>query len=149
MNRLEALRSQSFFSEPSPFWIVSGQRGITFDFSGWMANHFLLHVMQVEGENQQFLPWPGAGLSQYKQLLDVKSMVFGPTVKTWFDLVQDATNLATGDEKAYYQRTAGPYDWQEEGSAKIFNHIAKAFGVTGANIDPANSIKNYQSIQNR
>lgn len=145
-DRFKKLRARS---GPLPWLGVTADPLRPFDLGGWLSNHILLETMQVESENQQFLPFPGMGLSSYKQMLDVKSLVFGPTVKSWFDILQDTANLATGDERAYYQKNIGPYDWQDEESAKIFNHFGKMFGVTGSNVDPAVAIKNLQSIQNR
>lgn len=145
-DRFKKLRARS---GPLPWFGVKVDPLRPFDFGGWLSNHILLETMQVESENQQFLPYPGAGLSSYKQMLDVKSLVFGPTVKSWLDIIQDTANLVTGDESAYYQKNIGPYNWQDEESAKIFNHFGKMFGLTGSNVDPAVAIKNLQSIQNR
>lgn len=120
-----------------------------FDFGGWLSNHALLSLMTTNGETQQFLPWPGFGLTQYKQMLDLKSIAFGPTIKTAFDLIQDVSYLATGDDKAYYQKDAGAYKFNQEGDPKIWNHIAKAIGFNSSSVDPARAIQLYQNAQSR
>lgn len=144
-DRFKKLRAKS---GPLP-WLGVPDNADPFKFGGWLSNHLLLNIMQINGENNQFLPFPGAGLNSYKQMLDIRSLALGPNLKVGFEVIQDVANLVTGDDHAYYQKSIGPYTWQEEGNAKIFNHIAKAWGISGTNIDPSNAIKNYQSIQNR
>lgn len=132
-----------------PFLFTEDDPSRPFDMGGWLSNHALLMLMQTRGENDQFLPFPSLGLNDYKQWLDVKSMVFGPTLKTYMDISQDLGYMLTGDDKAYYQKDVGAYSWQKEDEAKIWNHIAKAFGLSGSSMDPASAVKSYQDIQNR
>jgi hypothetical protein len=136
-------------SDALPLPLVFDDPKRPFNITGWMGNHALLQTMQVAGENDQFLPFPGYGINNYKDFLDIKSMAFGPTLKTGFDIINDVGYIVTGDEKARYQRSAGPYIWQQEGELKLWSHIAKSFGMTGTNVDPAKAIRNYQSIENR
>lgn len=145
-DRYKKLRANS---DALPFFYVEDDPHRDFDLGGWLSNHALLMLMQTRGENDQFLPFPGLGINDYKQWLDIKSMVFGPTLKTYADIAQDVGYLVTGDDKAYYQKDVGAYKWQQQDEAKIWNHIAKAIGVTGSSIDPAVAIKNFQNVQNR
>ena len=55
--------------------------------------------------------------------------------------------MITGDPKASYSRNVGPYSWQQKGSYKLTNRIAKTFGLTGSSLDPALGIQNFQSFQ--
>jgi hypothetical protein len=73
--------------------------------------------------------------------------VLGPTVKSLFDVGQDLGYMVTGNDKAYYKRTVGPYTFQQEEGLKLWNHLAKMVGFTGSTIDPANALKNYQNAQ--
>lgn len=136
-------------SGPMPFLFVDDDPSRPFDFGGWLGLHTLLMTQQVRGENDQFLPAPGFGVNDYKQYLDLKSLVLGPTIKSMFDITQDLGYLVTGDDKEFYKRNVGPYEFQKEGGAKVFAHIAKMIGLTGGSIDPATAIKNYQNAQNR
>lgn len=120
-----------------------------FKLAGWLENHTLLQFMTISGENSMFFPAPGFGLDDYKQMLDVKSMTMGPTIGTAYNIVNDVMYMVTGDDRAYYKRGAGPYDFQQPGSAKIWSHIAKSFGFSGSNVDPVKAIKGYQSIENQ
>lgn len=120
-----------------------------FDIGGWLSNHMLLSLMSTNGEGDQFIPFPGYGLNNYKQMLDVKSVAFGPTIKTAFDLIQDVAYLTTGNEKAYYQKDAGAYEFNQEGDPKLYNHLAKAFGFNSSTMDPAKAIQLYQNAQGR
>lgn len=145
-DRFKKLRAKSG-ALPLPF--VPEDPNRPFELGGWISNHLLLLMTQIRAENDQFLPAPGLGLDDYKQTLDVKSLVFGPTLKNYATMAQDLGYLATGDDKAYYKRDIGSYDWQKADEAKIFSHIAKSFGLSGGTIDAAVAMKNFESIQNR
>lgn len=145
-DRFEKLRARS---GPLPMWGVVDDPEHPFSFGGWMANHAILQTMQVMNENNQFIPFPGLGWNSYKQMLDVKSMAFGPTIKTGFDVVTDVYNLATGDDHAYYQKEANAYEWAQEGDWKLWNHIGKALGFTAGTVDPVKALKNTESFQGR
>jgi len=145
-DRYKKLRAKS---GALPAMFVEDDPSRPFDLGGWMSNHALLMIMQVRGENDQFLPIPGMGLNDYKQFLDIKSMVFGPTLKTYFNIAQDLGYIMSGDDKAYYQRDVGAYEWQKQDELKIWNHIGKAFGVTGSSLDAAQSIRSFQNIENQ
>jgi hypothetical protein len=119
-----------------------------FDLGGWFSNHALLQMMQVAGENDQFLPFPGYGFDNYEDYLDIKSMAMGPTVSTMFNLVRDVGFMVTGDDRAVYARPIGPYDFQQEGHYKFWAHFAKIFGLSGSIMDPAKGTKGYWSIEN-
>lgn len=118
-----------------------------FHLGGWLSNHSLSMMMQVRAENEQFLPFPGFGLDDYSAYLDMKSLVAGPTIKKYGTIMSDLTNL--GNEKGYYQRDIGPLQYQEQGDAKIWNHLFSTFGLSGSNIDANMAIRNFQSVQAR
>lgn len=145
-DRFKKLRAKS---GPLPWFGVPEDPSRPFSAGGWLSNHALLLMLQTNGENDQFLPIPGMGLNNYKQMLDIKSAAFGPTVKTLFNIVQDASNMVTGDESAYYKRDIGPYSFQQSGSAKLGAHIAKAIGWTGKTVDGAVALKDYEAIQSQ
>jgi hypothetical protein len=120
-----------------------------FNPGGWAENHMLLLMMNVRAENQQFIPLPGLGLKEYASMMDLKSVAFGPTVSSYIDILDNLLKLATGDERAYYAKDAGPYRWQKEGDPKIINMFSKMIGLTGSSLSPDVAIKNLNSVQAR
>lgn len=132
-----------------PFPLTSDDPDRPFNGWGFVENHMLFLLMNIRAENEQFIPLPGYGLDDYSAMLDLKSIAFGPTVKTYKDIIEDALDILEGNESANYRRTTGPYDWQQEGSAKIFAHLARTAGLTGSALDPAKAIKGFQSVQAR
>jgi hypothetical protein len=56
--------------------------------------------------------------------------------------------MVQGDDSAYYSKDVGPYSWQKAESAKILNHIGKAFALTGKTIDPSKAIQDFVSAEN-
>ncbi len=120
-----------------------------FHMGGWMHNHALNLLMQIRSEQQQFIPFPGLGWDDYKEMYSDMgtSAAFGPTLDTYFTLVQDLYYLGSGSEKAWYQREVGPYAWQQEEGSKFLAHLAKGAGLTGTTWDPVMAIKNFQSVE--
>lgn len=120
-----------------------------FNLGGWMSNHALNLAMQIRAEQAQFIPWPGYGLRNYKELVDQlgSSAAIGPTVGTGFSVAQDISNYVTGSEKAYYQREVGPYEWQQEGGSKFIAHLAKSMGMTGVFWQSELGIKKLESVE--
>ena len=120
-----------------------------FHLDGWLENHALNLLQQVKGENQQFIPLPGLGAANFMQLIHGGSAAFGPTLKTYNDILFDLSSMAMGSDKAYYKKDVGPYSWQQKDGYKIAAHMAKALGYTGSTTDPVPYIRNFQSIQSR
>ena len=145
-DKYERLRQKS---GPLPFPFVSDDPDREFNGWGYLETHMLYLLMNVRAENEQFIPLPGYGLDDYSAMLDLKSIAFGPTVQTYKDIFEDALDMLEGDESAYYKRQVGPYDWQDEGGAKILAHTARTLGLTGSTIDPVKGIKGFQSVQAR
>ena len=141
--RLEKLRAMSG-SMPTPFTSDKEGRG-NFDLMGYMELHSLHMLMQVRAENEQFNLLTG-GIKPYTSLLDWKSVAASPTLDAYGTIWADLKGMYSGDEKAFYSRDIGPYDWQKKGSAKFYNHFAKMFGITGTTLDPALAIQNFQSF---
>lgn len=136
-------------SGPLPLYGVVDDPAHPFDLGGWLSNHALLQFEQVSNENDQFIIWPGAGLNNFKEMLDIKSLVLGPTLKSYLDIINDAYLITTGNEKAYYQRDANAYKFAQQGELKVWNHIGKAIGFNASSIDPVTALKNFESMQNR
>jgi hypothetical protein len=144
--RYEKLRQKSGPLRLFPF---VAEDEYAFHMGGWLHNHALNLVMQMRSEQNQFLPLPGMGLDDYKEMITEvgSSAAFGPTLEMGFALVQDLYWMGTGSEKAWYQREVGPYTWQQEGGSKFLAHLAKMAAFTGTATDPAVGIKSFESIE--
>ena len=118
--RLEKLRAMS---GSMPTGLTSDKEGRSkFDAMGFMELHTLHMLMQVRAENEQFNLLTG-GIKPYTSLLDWKSVAASPTLDAYGTIWADLKGMWTGDEKAYYTRDIGPYDWQKKGQAKFYNHF--------------------------
>lgn len=129
-----------------------------FDFGGWLMNHALYQTMLVQAENRQFIPLPsiaykgtqfGFGLNDYSNFIDVGSVVTGPTFGAYASIINDVVQLAGDDDRAFYGRDMGPFEFQQKGQAKVLNHLSKLVGVKGTTVDPTEGIKTFISIEAR
>ena len=125
-----------------PFPFV-GEGEADFNLGGFLEVHSMLLMMQIESENRQFLD-PRQLLPMFT---DLKSIAFGPTLNMYASIGSDIIYLLTGSDKAYYERRTGPYEWQQEGGLKMWNHIAKMYGINAASISPVDALKGWQSAQ--
>ena len=135
------------------FFGVEENSNRPFDTMGFLEVHMLNQLMQVRAENEQFIPLPsetplvGGGLFSYFDLLDIKSIVLGPTTDTYLEVLNDGIHIMKGDDKAYYSRDTGPYYFQQKGGSKLIAKLAKLLGFTGSAIDPAMAIEKFHSAQ--
>jgi hypothetical protein len=136
-------------SGPLPLPGVTEDPKYPFQLGGWLENQALLLMMQVRAENEQFVPWPNFGLDDYVGLMNLKSVAIDPTIKVFEDSLTALYNAAMGNDAAYYKRTIGPYDFQQEESWKIWNYILKSFGLTGSQVEPVKGIKDLISIRTK
>jgi hypothetical protein len=123
--------------------------GNEFDLGGFISLHSLNLMMQIRSENEQFIPWPGYGIDNMSTIVDLKSLIFGPTTDTYGQVLQDFGNIWNDSPRQFYQRRTGPYEWQQKGGRQLWAHIAKSFGLTGQSLDPAQGITNFSKAQNR
>jgi len=135
-------------SGPLPMFGISEEDNKDFNPAGWLQLHALGLLIQVRAENEQFLPIPEkllgfGGIDNYMQMLDLKSIVAGPTTDTYQQIFDDAIAILRNEDGAYYSRDVGPYSFQKKGSRKIDAKIAKMLGFTGSSMDPATSIQKY------
>lgn len=143
--RFAKLRAKS---GPLPLPFVEEQDN-PFNTSGWLSNHALNLALQIQSESQQFIPLPGYGLNDYIKMAEEldASALFGPTITTAGALMSDMVLLGIGNKYAYYQRTVGPYEWQQEGGMKFINHLLKPIGITGTFAEPIYGLKSFESAE--
>ena len=144
--KYEKLRAKSG-ALPSPFTVDDPEH--PFNLGGWMSNHSLSLLMNIQAENRMWVPVPGLGLKDYKGILQPAPVVLGPTVNSYVNMMEDMVQYVSGSDKAFYTRASGPYIWSQEGSFKLWNHLGHVLGLSGGTVDHANNIRNFQSIQAR
>jgi hypothetical protein len=134
-NRFAKLRKKSD-ALPLPF--TTDNPGRDFKLSGWLSNHLLNLTLQIEAENDSWIPLPGMGLNDYKEIALLNSAALAATFERWVDLVDSFAGMASGE---VYQRSAGPYMFQEEGKYKFYNQLAKLLTFTGTTTEPIQAIE--------
>jgi len=148
-DRYKRLRSKS---GAMPFWGIVDDDDRPFNSAGWLELHALNLMIQIRAENEQFIPIPEkllgfGGVDNYLEMLDLKSIVTGPTTDTALQIFDDAIAILRNEDSAYYSRDVGPYSFQKKGGWKLSAKLAKMLGFTGSTLDPANAIqKFYQAM---
>ena len=119
-----------------------------FRLDGWLSNHALVLLLKTQSENQSFIPLPRLGLNNYLDLAGTTSIAFGPTITAAAQLLTDlAMHAMPGEnEHLYYQRDTGPYSWQKEGSAKIWNHLFTTAGFSGSQVSPIKGLQSFETF---
>lgn len=128
---------------PLPF--VSEDPEHPFHIGGWFANHALNLALQVEAENDSWIPLPGMGLQDYASMLKLESIALSSGIDRYVYFFSELENIlsyyVTGDTSGLYKREAGPYTWQQEGDFKFWNHLAKMLSLTGRAVEPVEDIE--------
>ena len=129
-----------------------------FNLGGWLSNHALFQLLLVHAENRQFVPLPtivykgtqfGFGLNDYANLTEGGSIVTGPTFGAYSSILNDLIQLGGGDDRAFYKRDMGPFEFQQKGEAKALNHLAKLAGVRGTTPEPVLGVQTFISVEAR
>lgn len=129
-----------------------------FNLGGWLSNHALYQILLVHAENRQFVPLPtivykgtqfGFGLQDYINLTEGGSIVTGPTFGAYGSIINDLIQLAGDDDRAFYQRDMGPFEFQQKGEAKFLSHLAKLVGVRGTTPQPILGLQTLISVEAR
>ena len=116
-----------------------------FRLGGWLMNHGLTSTL---GTRQEVLTFMNP--KEYVNLVySGGAPTLGPIVDLYKRMGTDGLYLITNDNRAYYKRDVGPYEWQKEGSAKVFADMAYLFGLSGSQVDPIKSVKGYEYQNNR
>ena len=139
-------------SDALPLPFVTDNPDRDFKLNGWFSNHLLNLTMQIEAENDSWIPVPGLGLNDYADIFQLNSVALSSTIGSYTNIINQLYQMAdyavTGDTDALYKRTAGPYDWQTEGKFKFWNHLGKILTFTGTSVEPIKNIENLQRREN-
>lgn len=132
-----------------PFFFAPGDEDSPFELGGWLHNHAILMSLQVRQENEAFIPFPGFGLDDYKNMLNLKSIAYGPTLEAYANIGKTMFDALAQKESAYYKREVGPYAWQQEGAFKGTKYLASMFGFTGTTLAPDVATRTLMSWRSR
>jgi hypothetical protein len=143
--RYEKLRRKS---GPLP-GIFTADSEYEYNTVGFMENHALFLLTSTLNEQEAMVPVPGLGFDDYAKLFTLDSIALTHTVENTSKTIAAIVNLITQDPSAYYKRDAGPFEWQQQEDAKVFNYLLKSFGLSGKAVDPVNALKNFESAQSR
>lgn len=136
--------------------------------SSWLYNEALLVFLRTYAEHTAFIPVPPFGFTELtRNLLDPFSVAksalgnaAGAVSTLAFSIGYYIFGIDALQNDAVYQKDSGagkgptfPWFWDivpgEKGESKFLAYLAKVFGYNGAQIDPANYIKNFEQLQNR
>jgi hypothetical protein len=142
-DKFEKLRSKS---GPLPLPFVP-DTGNPFQADGWLSNHALLQLLKLKSQTEMWIPLPNMGLKDYTSLPSMTPVAVGPTIDIAAKMFDTIIKMAEGDPTAYYQRTVGPYDWQQEGSSKLSNYIGQTLGMRGVTVTPELGIEKQEQAK--
>lgn len=119
-----------------------------FNLGGHLTNHALALLLQVRAENKAFVPLPTVfgqhyGLKNYRDMTELGSIAFGPTVDYYLDFFKNLGEYMGGGGR--YSRESGPFNWQEKGGPKFVNSIMKSLGVTGNITSSEKAVKSAET----
>lgn len=134
--------------------------------NSWLYNEALLVMLRSFAEQTSFIPVPPFGFTEMsRNLLDPWSVVkgsFGNAVgaaslllftAAYYLGVDQLENdvFITKESGAGQGETLPGFGWMigRKGDWKLKSYIAKLFGYSGSQVDPAYYIRNFESLQNR
>jgi len=127
---------------------LSGPLGSdNFKLDGWLTQHAIYQMKAVFAETTTFVPLPGLGEQEILDVGTVSNVLLGRGIGNYTTLIMDLFYISTGNQRASYKRDMGPFPWQDKGDYKIYNHLAKMFGVKGKFWDPVLAIKAQETIE--
>ena len=124
--------------------------------SSWFHNEMLLIALRTYAEQTAYIPVPPFGFTEMsRNLLDpfsVAKSTFGNAVGlatlAWYTTAYYLGIPRFTEKDVFYQKDTGGI-LGHKGDLKIVQYLAKTFGFTGAQLDPAFYLQNFQSLQNR
>ena len=119
-------------------------------------NIALIIFLRAYAEQTAYIPVPPFGFTEMsRNLLDpfsvAKSAVgnaAGAFALTLFTMEYYLGDPFGWENRVFYQRDSGGR-FAKKGDLKLINYLLKTIGYTGAQLDPAYYIKNYEQLQNR
>jgi len=123
-----------------------GKEVAHFRFNNWLQLQALYITTRVGHDQEDWLLWPGYGLSSNLGILNLKSgALFNPTLNRIGNLVNYIAADIKGDRAGKYQQDSGVYSWEKEGDPKWYSILGDFFGLSGSFVDPAGRQKKMET----
>lgn len=117
-----------------------------FRFNNWLELQALYITTRVGHDQEDWLLWPGYGLSTQSGALNLKTgALMNPTFNNIINLSSYIASDAANDPAALYQQDSGVYPWEKEGDPKWYSTMGHFFGLTGSFLDPAGRQKSMET----
>ena len=117
-----------------------------FRFNNWLELQALYITTRVGHDQEDWLLWPGYGLSTQSGALNLKTgALMNPTINNIINLSSYIASDAANDPAALYQQDSGVYPWEKEGDPKWYSTMGHFFGLTGSFLDPAGRQKSMET----
>ena len=140
-DRYKKLRAKS---APLPFFGTADEG--EFHLDGYAFNKALQLILGFQQEHNTFMPLPGMGMQTYTSIFQVKMATLQPSVDLISKSLTYGILAAVGDERGFYDKRVGPYEWQQKDSAKIANLWLKFLGFSGTTTDAILDIQTKESF---
>lgn len=106
-------------------------------------NYMLSVGMAVKSETETFIPLPGMGLNEFVRKANSPFAAMRQLTSI-AKVIQNAVDLATNDEDAYYKRTSIKDGFHDKGDAKLIANFLKLIGWSGIQYSPLERVQNAQ-----
>lgn len=117
--------------------------------NSWAFNMALYEVVMIKGEIENFIPFPGMGVSEILRMKDQPSIAF-PVFNKYYKVISHLIDLIqqpfSDYDQIHYRTSSGIY---HKGDLKLMADLLKMIGYTGATLHPDNAVKNYMATTNR
>lgn len=143
-DRYKKLRANS-----APFPLLGTADEGEFRVGGFAYNKALQLILGFQNEHNTFIPLPGMGLKTYTTMTEFKFATVQPSLDLIYKTINYLALATMGDERAFYDKRVGPYDWQQKEAFKVLNLLFKYIGLTGTTIDPVLDIQTKESMARR
>ena len=82
-------------------------------------------------------------------MASMESAAIGPTIDLYSKIGDDIMMFLSGEDKAFYQKDVGPYEWQQKDNFKLWNHLGSISGFRGVFVDPVLGITKKEQTRSR
>jgi hypothetical protein len=117
-----------------------------FRINNWLELQALYITTRVGHDQEDWLIWPGYGLSSQAGILNMKTgALMNPTFNNAVNLLNYINADIKGDKAGLYQQDSGVYPWEKEGDPKWYSVLGQFVGLTGSFLDPAGRLKKMET----
>lgn len=109
----------------------------------WAKLNMLYVTTRVGYDQEDWLLWPGFGLSNMGGMFQVKTgAIMQPTYQSTLEIIELLAKDVNGERSAYFQQEAGAYGFEKAGDEKWKATLMRMLGFTGGVIDPIDRLEN-------